>query len=175
MKDYRLVLDGLSFQSLREHLVGRRDNHCEEAAFSFCQTRNEGDGLLFYPQDTWLLPPEAFASRSEFYLELTDQTRAAIIKRAHDLDSSVVELHSHPRQVDAEFSWSDLSGFEAFVPHIRWRLKGRPYAALVWTTTSFDSLVWDTTNEVASSCSVVVDGVNQSPTRLTYGSLELKR
>ena len=172
MKNYSLVLDGRSYQTLRDHLVGRPENRSEEAAFLFCKQRVEGDDLWFSPQDSWLLAPEAFASRSEYYLELTSETRAAIIKRAHDLGAFVIELHSHPCQVEAEFSWSDMSGFQQFVPHIRWRLKERPYAALVFTATSFDSLVWDTSNVVAGSCNLVVDGVSHSPTQLTYGALE---
>lgn len=45
-------------------------------------------------------------------------------------------------QVKAKFSWSDWYGFQDFVPHIQWRLPGRPYGALVFTQKTFDGLYW---------------------------------
>ena len=40
------------------------------------------------------------------------------------------------------FSPSDLWGFQAWVPHLFWRLRGRPYAALVTAGDTFDALAW---------------------------------
>lgn len=59
------------------------------------------------------------------------------------MDTSLIEIHSHVDQVNAKFSWSDWVGFGEFVPHILWRLPGRPYGALVFTNDSFDGLFWD--------------------------------
>jgi hypothetical protein len=36
----------------------------------------------------------------------------------------------------------DFEGFTEFVPHVRWRLRGRPYAAIVVADTTFDALAW---------------------------------
>ena len=53
-----------------------------------------------------------------------------------------LEVHSHLGKYPAEFSGSDYYGFEEFVPHVRWRLKGQPYAAIVFTKKDADGFVW---------------------------------
>ncbi len=68
--------------------------------------------------------------------------RPKIIKRAFDEQASIIEIHSHPYDLPARFSGSDLVGFEDFVPHVWWRLRGAPYSALVFSQTDFDGLVW---------------------------------
>jgi hypothetical protein len=141
MKAARISLPSKLLQSLRGHLL-RRDGTCEEAAFVFAQANIDGERLVFEYVDWLPILPAGFESRSAYYLELGDETRAAIIKRAHDLGTSVIEFHSHPRQRRACFSWSDLHGFDEFVPHIMWRLKGRPYAAVVFAPGSVDGLAW---------------------------------
>lgn len=114
----------------------------EEAAFLFARIR-EDEGLVFEAEAVDLLAPDAFTSRSRYYLELSDETRARLIRKAHDLDAALVEIHSHPGQQGACFSWSDLHGFDEFVPHVLWRLTGRPYAAIVVTADgSLDAVAW---------------------------------
>lgn len=114
----------------------------EQAAFVFTE-HESGQGLELFRHIEWYpVPPEGFLSRSAFHFELTDATRADVIKRAHDLDASLVEFHSHTGACPAAFSESDLIGFWEFVPHIWWRLKGRPYLAVVVTRSGFDGLAW---------------------------------
>ena len=64
------------------------------------------------------------------------------IKRAHDPGTCLVEFHSHTGPWPAAFSGSDLIGFREFVPHIWWRLKGRPYLAVVACRSTFDGFAW---------------------------------
>jgi hypothetical protein len=40
------------------------------------------------------------------------------------------------------FSPSDIYGFSEYVPHCRWRLRGRPYLAVVVTPAGMDALAW---------------------------------
>lgn len=82
-----------------------------------------------------------FESRSDFHLVLRDDVRAAIIKWAWDGRASLVEAHSH-RLGEAQFSWSDLLGLEEWVPHLWWRLRGRPYGAIVVDGGTLDALAW---------------------------------
>src|SRR5258705_270857 len=130
------------FEDVRGHLLPR-GGECEEAAFLFAHPETIADSTVLSVIECIMIPPEGFASRSRFYLELTDETRAAVIKRAHDLGAGLIECHSHPGQRGAFFSWSDLHGFDDFVPHVRWRLSGRPYAAVVFASDSIDVIAWN--------------------------------
>lgn len=134
------------FDSIRHHLLPP-DGLCEEAAFLCAKSSFRNELLRLDVVDVLLIPPEGFASRSPCYLELRDTTRAKIIKKAHELGASLIECHSHPSQVNACFSWSDLHGFDACVPNFMWRLKERPYAAVVLARHSFDGLVWSGAGE----------------------------
>lgn len=141
---------------------------CEEAAFLFAAVEGPPDSPRLVVLEATLIPPEGFASRSRFYLELTDQTRAAVIKRAHDLGAGLIECHSHPGQRGACFSWSDLHGFDDFVPHVRWRLAGRPYAGLVFAVDSIDGLAWrGTSTDAVRVHQIQADRDRIQPTGLT--------
>jgi hypothetical protein len=50
-------------------------------------------------------------------------------------------VHSHVDGI-ASFSASDVWGFHEWVPHVRWRLRGRSYAAIVTAGDTFDALAW---------------------------------
>lgn len=89
-----------------------------------------------------LVPPSEFGYKSLYGMELTDDCRAKVIKRAHDLGASLIEVHSHPKARAAEFSFSDHAGLADFVPHVWWRLKNKPYGAIVVGPNNFDSLSW---------------------------------
>ena len=89
-----------------------------------------------------LIPPAGFTVQTDFHVALTDEMKVEIIQWAWSTNHSLVEVHSHLDSDTAEFSPSDLSGFEDWVPHLRWRLGGRPYAAMVWDESSFDGLAW---------------------------------
>ncbi len=155
---------------LRQHLFPRGGS-CEEAAFLFARAQSTDAALELHVLEAQLIPPEGFACRSPFYLELTDETRAAVIKRAHDLGAGLIECHSHPGQRGACFSWSDLHGFDEFVPHAMWRLKGKPYAAIVMAPDSFDALVWrSATARVEPAGAIVTETGRIEPTGLTHSN-----
>jgi proteasome lid subunit RPN8/RPN11 len=136
-----IALDAGMHGRLLPHLLPVRGRY-EEAAFVLARTERGGEGATFRAVELILLGPEWFEVRSPVYLELTDACRGMVIKRAHDLNASLIEFHSHPGSPRASFSWSDLSGFREFVPHVWWRLKGRPYAAVVVAPDSFDAVAW---------------------------------
>lgn len=114
----------------------------EEAAFIFAQPEDTDSRIVFRCIDWYPVPLDGFVIHSRYHIELTDETRAKVIKRAHDLGASLVELHSHMGSALARFSPSDLAGFREFVPHVMWRLKGRSYLAVVASKSSFDAFVW---------------------------------
>ena len=155
------------YERVHAHLLPPR-GVCEEAAFLFATAEFDPESVRLSVVEAMMIPPEGFASRSRFYLELTDHTRAAVIKRAHDLGAGLIECHSHPGQRGACFSWSDLHGFDDFVPHVRWRLAGRPYAAVVFATDSIDALAWSgSATDAVSVAAVHAENRLIQPTGLT--------
>lgn len=136
-----LVIEPDLYRRLHTHLLPA-DTEAEQAAFLFAKTAYKRAGFCFNVIDHGLIPPDGIEYNSVGYLELTDQTRAQIIKKAHDLEASLVELHSHRLPFPAAFSPTDIDGLREFVPHVWWRLHGRPYLALVIAPTTFDALVW---------------------------------
>ena len=171
MANAELILTAQFHERLLAHLRADEDGP-EQAAFLFCQTTATCDESKFVPRDAAFLSHEDFETHMRHYLELRDETKASLIKRAHDLKSSIVEFHSHPGQFDAEFSFSDLDGFNEFVPHVRWRLRGRPYIAIVCGATDFDSLVWQgSSGSPDGLADIVVDGRRLFPTGRTLATL----
>ena len=167
MKQILLELPGKIHEDLWSHLMHDRAA-AEEAAFVFVRHDSVDDTDIFRYMEWLPVPPTGFASRSAFHFELSDETRAAVIKRAHDLSVSLVELHSHTGSWPARFSPSDWMGFEEFVPHVWWRLKGRPYAAIVVSASGFDGLVWLAAPDAPARLdAIVVNGGRFESTRLS--------
>ncbi len=129
------------YSKVQAHLLPY-DSHSEEAGFLFVKHLPQDDDQVFEFLEWYPVPPEGFVGRSYVHLELTDEARAAVIKRAHDLDASIAEFHAHTGSWPASFSPSDFLGFQEFVPHVWWRLRGKPYLAVVVTRTGFDALAW---------------------------------
>lgn len=122
------------------HLLGS-DRGIEEAGFLFVRP-TPGERQSYEVVDWDPILPDGFASSSAHHFELTDESRASVIKHAHDLGASLIEIHSHLGEAVPAFSPSDLYGFEEFVPHVWWRLRGRPYFAIVASGGGIDGLCW---------------------------------
>lgn len=105
---------------------------------------------------------EEFDSAGPLHVILSDEVQAEVIQWAFSTGRCLVEAHSHGPRWPAEFSPTDVLGLDEWVPHVRWRLRGRPYAALVAGGTDFDGLAWVD----ASIDPVQVD-------RLVAGSIDL--
>lgn len=153
-----LQLPGDDWHQIWQHLFG--DGSSDEAAgFLFATHRTEDEVQVFEKVEWYPVPADGYEVRNEFHFELTDQVRGQVIKRAHDLRASIVEVHSHGGPLPAAFSPSDQWGFREFVPHVWWRLKGRPYLAVVATSRDFDGLVWLAGPETPQRLDgIVVDG-----------------
>jgi hypothetical protein len=125
---------------LERHLA---DGDDEQLAFLLAHW--QGDDAIAV--DLRLISSGAFDVQTPWHLALSDQERATVIKWAHDHEASLVEAHVHRDGDPARFSPSDWMGLEAFVPHVWWRLRHRPYLALVFGETTFDGLAWRTDPE----------------------------
>ncbi len=162
-----LDIEQRTYSEILKYVLPRNSRH-EEAVFVFARADSTG---VFTPLEVFNVPPSGFVHRSPYFLELTDETRATVIKRGHDLTASVIEIHSHPLQFGAQFSQSDISGFREFVPHILWRLKKRPYAAVVVARDSIDSLAWfDTVESPVPMAIRYEDGTLSHPTGATHST-----
>jgi hypothetical protein len=84
----------------------------------------------------------AASSPGQLHVSLPDETRSAIIQWACAEDACLIEAHSHGRWAPAAFSQYDLQNLEEWVPHLWWRLRRRPYAAIVTSTRDLDALAW---------------------------------
>ena len=121
------------FQTLCEALA-----QPEEVVFSF-STFEDG---VFEVVRLEVMTGVDVESQSSVHVTLADEVRPRLIKTAWDSGHCLIEAHSHGPRGPAEFSRSDLLGFDDWVPHVRWRLRGRPYAALVVAGRSWDALAW---------------------------------
>jgi len=128
------------YQKLRGHLL--RDER-EQVAFVFAHAEQNDDRLALSGVEAYLVPTCGLDHQSAFHISLTDSVQARIIKSAWDRGCALVEFHSHPRSHHrVKFSESDIHGLSEFVPHVRWRLRGQPYLAVVLGQFGFDALLW---------------------------------
>ena len=159
-------------EKLWAHLLQSDD---EQVAFVFAAVAADGDDVVLSAQDHYLAAPADFEIHSEFHVELTDEARSRIIKRAWDTGTTPVELHSHPGDFrGAKFSRSDMYGFSEYVPHCRWRLRGQPYLAIVVSPAGADALAWiDESGEPRGLAAIRADGkAVDVPTNHTIEDLE---
>lgn len=129
------------YDDICNHLIPKNVKS-ERVAFIFATVSKTEKSVQFQFKDWHPVQPHEYEYQSSIYVELKDEMRPKIIKRAFDLDAAMIEVHSHPHPSPASFSPSDLYGFEDFVPHVWWRLGGKPYAAIVFSHSDFDALVW---------------------------------
>lgn len=139
MKTILKLPEGL-YKELIDHLLPSHSAR-EEVAFLFAAKTQFEDHISFDVVEAAKLAPADFDVQMD-YLELSDTARVRLIKRAHDLGASLVELHSHPGPYQAAFSLMDRVGLQETVAHMWWRLSKRPYLAIVVAPKGFDALVW---------------------------------
>jgi len=161
-----LKMTAAEFHGLIEHLLPPSSRN-EEAAFLYVRAIR-AEHVIFEVQGVEKLSGDDLTTQEGDYLELRDDTRARLIKRAHDLGASLVELHSHPGPWPAKFSKFDFVGLAETVPHIWWRLRKRPYIAIVVAPSGFDALVWLDDPKVPRSLDALVAGDRlMKPTNLS--------
>lgn len=156
-----------TYSSILKHLFPKKVKH-ESVSFIFASIQRDDKSLDFNFLEWYPVMPSEYEFRSLWYVELKDEIRPKIIKKAFDLDAAIIEIHSHPYDTPAMFSGSDLDGLREFVPHVRWRLKGKPYAALVFSSSDFDGLAWiDNLTDPQPLTELVVNRRHLKPNGLT--------
>lgn len=162
-----LALPTGMWSRLRQHLLPE-GVHDEQAAFLFASAVPNRGELRFEATDAYMLGVGDFDVQHPEYLEITDDCKTRLIKHAHEHSVSLIELHSHPGPWPAAFSAYDLHGLSETVPHVMWRLKGRPYAAIVVARSGFDAMVWPSKEAAPLPLAAIdADGMTLRPTNLT--------
>jgi hypothetical protein len=141
------------YRGLRNHLLASAPR--EQGAFAYFATSDLAGALQVRAVE--LLGPADFVAQHEDYLEITDETRQRVIRTAHERGLGVIEFHSHPFPLAAQFSRADYRGLQEAVPHMLWRLKGRPYGAVVVAPHDFDGLIWQPDQSV-EQLAIIVEG-----------------
>jgi len=79
-----------------------------------------------------------------FCVHLTERAQQRVLRWAAVVDGWIIEMHSHLGAYGdpARMSPTDVSGLGEWVPHVRWRLQQRPYAALVLGPHTLDGVAW---------------------------------
>jgi len=152
----------------RELLAHLQATETEQVAFLFTDPPVSGKPLRVV--ELYRVPPEGFDLQSAYHVTLADDVRGRVIGRAWQLGGCLIEVHSHEGGYAASFSRTDMSGFDEWVPHVRWRLPNRAYVALVFARDSFDALVWEDGQDGPGPLArVVVDDHGPlAPTGITY-------
>lgn len=167
---WKIEIGNADFEQLSRHLSG----DVEQVAFLFTEPYANDHRLRV--RALQLIPAEGFRHQGSYHVELADEIRPELIKRAWDENACLIEAHSH-LDGPAGFSSSDLAGFEEWVPHLRWRLRGRPYAALVFAPDDFDALLWDSDGDpvsieglqIGGGATLVPTNYTPRPTRIEKG------
>lgn len=162
------------YETLIKHLFHKQT---EQASFLFLG-QDSNIETTFDVKEIYHCRTEDLEVEHEFYIELTDDARQKVIKKAWDTKTILAEVHSHHSSLGiAQFSPSDLMGFQDFVPHVWWRLKSRPYFAFVFNKKGFDSLVWLSNPDIPSgivNLNISEKGLFKS-SGLTFGGPNKKR
>jgi hypothetical protein len=135
-----IVIPSNIAETLHRHFF--RDE-VEQGAFLFAHARPEAAGLHLDVADFYLVPARGWEVQMEIYLQMKDSERAKIMKLARDKNLCAIDCHSHPRAGDdVWFSPSDVAGITDFAQYAKWKLDGKPFAAMVWGEQSVDAVLW---------------------------------
>lgn len=106
-------------------------NELEQGAFLFATANENAGGVTLRAIDYYLVPPSGWERHLDIYLQMRDSERAKIMKLARERDACAIDCHSHPKSgQDVWFSPSDVYGIGEFAPYAKWKLSGRPFAAI---------------------------------------------
>jgi hypothetical protein len=157
----RLVLDGPLWARIHNHL----DDSTERAIFLFATEVAVGEGTWSVIDSYFLDPARDYQDTGEEHLALADHVVGTVIRQAHQAGAAVIEIHGHYVPGPAtRISPYDARGLKELVPHVLWRLPGRPYIAMVVGTESFDGLVWTQAGIPETIDELVIGGATQTPT-----------
>jgi hypothetical protein len=138
--------------TLLDHLAAGRD---EQLAFMLARPTVGGFAVTDIRTVGW----HGLDDQTAWHLALADDERAAVIKWAHEAGGVLVEAHVHLGGFPAALSAYDIDNLADWVPHVWWRLRHRPYVALVFSGRTFDGLAWlASPDEPEQVSSLIIEG-----------------
>lgn len=146
--------------TLIDHLAAGRD---EQLAFMLATPSAGGFAVADIRPIGW----PGLDDQTAWHLALADEERASVIKWAHEGGGVLVEAHVHRGGFAAALSTYDLDNLADWVPHVWWRLRHRPYVALVFSGTTFDGLAWLTSPDEPEQVSTLT--IEGSPALIATG------
>lgn len=110
--------------------------------------------------ELYLVDDLDYAYQAVHGMDLADEVRPRVLTWATRPDVALVEVHSHgPLSSETRFSGTDLDGLvDEVVPQLLWRLRGRPYTAIVLGGDDLDALTWARRGEPPTVPAAVVLG-----------------
>lgn len=127
------------YRFIRAHLFkGAKEQGC----FLFADTRLEGAVVNMQVKGMHLIKENRWDHQSDFHLDLKEDEKVKVMRKAKKSGYDLIECHSHRFSGVAKFSQSDISGLDAFVRYIWWKLPGKIYGALVWTKNDIAGDAW---------------------------------
>jgi hypothetical protein len=159
----RIAIDEDRYTTARHHL----DDHPERIGFFLADWSEEG---RMFSVTAWMpIDDNQVSSAEGDHVALADEAQTAVISWARTEGSCLVEAHSHGGRWPASFSPTDTAGFEEWVPHLWWRLRGKPYAAIVTAEKTLDALAWIEGSDDPEQVDCIV--VGGTPIRTTGDTL----
>lgn len=135
-----IVIPAAIADALRRHLF---QNDVEQGAFLFARAEQTEGALSLVVEDSYLVPARGWEVQMDVYLQMKDSERGKIMQMARAKKLCAIDCHSHPHAgADVWFSPSDVAGITEFADYAKWKLDGRPFAAIVWGEASLDAVVW---------------------------------
>ncbi len=127
-------------ETLRTHLF---QNDVEQGAFLFARAEQTATALSLVVEESYLVPARGWEVQMDVYLQMKDSERGKIMQMARAKKLCAIDCHSHPQaDGDVWFSPSDVAGITDFADYAKWKLDGRPFAAMVWGEASVDAVLW---------------------------------
>jgi hypothetical protein len=166
-----LVLPADVHDRLRAYL----DAPHERMAFLLAEASTNGEPWTVV-DDLYLTDGEDYAYQGPFGMELADHVRARVLQWATPTCAALVEVHAHGGYDEpTSFSPTDIEGLDNVVPQMLWRLRGRPYTAVVVGGDDLDVLTWDRRGvQPRTLAAVVLGDRNLTPTGITLAALTSK-
>ncbi len=132
-----------SSAELHETVITHLRSRPEQVGFLIARAAGVSSAASLEVTGFLLLDPTDLVN-DEWCVALSERDQQRVLDWAFQREGWLIEAHSHVGLLGdpACMSSTDIAGLREWVPHVRWRLQHRGYAALVFGNRTFDGLAW---------------------------------